>query len=123
MTLSIVFLSLIPSSWAGASGASFSTNAGDWVGGTVADGVLRVTDGSATLTTGPVDSFTLDARIRLTDGGSITTRAGEAALTAAWGAGGGLELAVRRGFSGLRITASSAIRTALPVKMGIVMGV
>jgi len=66
--------------------------------------VLRVTDGSATLTTGPLDSFTLDARIRLTDGGSVTTHAGDAGLTAAWGAGGGLELA----------GADPAVSTALP---------
>lgn len=72
--------------------ASFSTDSGDWTGGSVADGVLSVTDGSATLVTGALASFTLDARLRLSDGDSITTRAGDAELVTSWGPGGEVTL-------------------------------
>ncbi len=78
--------------WATTNAASFTTDSGDWVGGSTGDGVLTVTDGSTSLTTTGLESFTLDARIRLTTGTSITARTGDAALIATWGDGGTLAL-------------------------------
>lgn len=78
--------------WAATNGASFTSDAGDWTGGTVVEGVLAVTDSSTTLTLGSLSAFTLDARLRLAEGTTISTQAGDAAFVATWGSGGGLSL-------------------------------
>ena len=54
------------------SAASFATDAGDWNGGTVANGSLVLVDESATLDVGEVESFTFNARMRLAGGNSFT---------------------------------------------------
>lgn len=78
--------------WATTNASTFTSSAGDWQGGDVADGVLSVTNGSTALTTGALASFAFDARLRLAEGTALGLRVGDAALIATYGNGGGLDL-------------------------------
>ncbi|MBM4364616.1 MAG: hypothetical protein FJ102_00260 [Deltaproteobacteria bacterium] len=63
------------------SATSFATDAGDWEGGSLGDGVLVVTE-STTLALDQMASFTLTARVRLADGDGFSLLAGESVFDA-----------------------------------------
>jgi len=71
-------LLLVALAAADTSASSFSADAGDWEGGVVEDGVLRLDDTSATLDVGDLTSFEFTARMRLAAGEAFTVRLGEA---------------------------------------------
>ncbi len=63
------------------SATSFATDAGEWEGGSLGDGVLVVTE-STTLALDDMASFTLTARVRLADGDGFSLLAGESVFDA-----------------------------------------
>lgn len=70
----------------------FDDDQGRWSGGTIAGGVLAVTDATATLDLGDVP-FRATARLRLADAaGTVALAAGDAAWTAAYVEDGGITL-------------------------------
>lgn len=76
----------------GTSAESFASDAGDWVGGTVANGVLSLMDSAASLTPGDLSNCTVTARVRLVSGTALQFSAGAAQFAANYSAGGGLSL-------------------------------
>lgn len=71
-------LLLVALARASTSDASFAADAGDWEGGSVEEGVLRLDDTSAVLNVGEVTSFVFTARMRLAAGEGFTVRLGDA---------------------------------------------
>lgn len=73
--------------------ASFETDAGDWVGGTVGGGNLSIAAGTATLTIPGMTQFTLTARVRVASGSTFSLTTGTEAFQARYGADGGITFA------------------------------
>lgn len=82
--------------FAGISASSFATDAGEWVGGTVSGGVLGLADEEASFSLESMTSFSLTARVRVTDGTAISFSAGDATFSATYGVGGALTLGSER---------------------------
>ena len=70
-------LFLVQLAFAASSASSFATDAGDWSGGSVSDGVLVLSDESTSLDVGDVSSFTFTARMRLASGNAFTLDLGD----------------------------------------------
>lgn len=68
-------LLLVTSALAASSATSFATDPGEWVGGTLENGVLSVADTPATLDLGILTSFTFTARLRLAEGDAFRVAA------------------------------------------------
>jgi uncharacterized membrane protein YgcG len=88
-----VFLALLPPlAHAGTSSYDddFTADQGRWSGGVVADGLLTVTDGSATLPLGTLASFEGSLLLRLADGERLLLSAGDATWTLDYSEGGGI---------------------------------
>ena len=81
---------------AGTSAASFATDAGEWLGGTVSGGVLALTNEESTFVADSITSFTVTARVRVTSGTAISFSAGDATFSATYGPGGALSLGESR---------------------------
>ncbi|MBM4393845.1 MAG: hypothetical protein FJ090_22185 [Deltaproteobacteria bacterium] len=74
----------------------FSTDQAAWSGGEVVDGVLRLTDETATLVADPVESFVATLRVRMTTEGSVAIDAGGEALTLQFSGAGAVVFAGTR---------------------------
>lgn len=70
-------LLLVALAAADTSASSFSSDAGDWDGGVVENGVLRLDDTTATLDVGELTSFEFSARMRLAAGEGFTVSLGD----------------------------------------------
>lgn len=70
-------LLLVSLAAADTSASSFSSDAGDWEGGVVENGVLRLDDTTATLEVGELTSFEFSARMRLAAGEGFTVSLGD----------------------------------------------
>jgi hypothetical protein len=79
--------------FAGSSATSFATDAGEWVGGALGDGVLEVDPAGASLNIEGMTSFTLTLRVRVVDGSTLSLTTGEQNFTATYGEGGRLSYA------------------------------
>ena len=67
-----------------------SSSLEEWDGGTIDGDVLRVSDGSATLVTGEMTSFSFSARLRLVEGNGVALITGDAALQLVYTSAGGV---------------------------------
>jgi hypothetical protein len=74
----------------------FSTDQAAWTGGEVVDGVLRITDSTATLNAAAVQDFTAALRVRMTTEGSVALDAGGEALTLQFSGAGAVVFAGQR---------------------------
>ncbi len=71
---------------------TFDADSGAWTGGTVAGGVLSVTDGEAVLDLGPLATLEGTVRVRLVEGDRLRVGVGGAVLEADYREAGGLSL-------------------------------
>lgn len=74
-------LTLLALAHAESAATSFATDAGDWEGGSLGDGVLVVTESTSLVVDG-MASFTLTARLRLVDGQRFALAAGSSTFEA-----------------------------------------